>query len=265
MRRIAIIVTCALCAIGSALVPTPARSASPPSSSGLIAKMIQAYGGAALLDSIKSTVVVASLTLQGQDGTVTTTTQVPNKSVEVVAVPAFHATITTGYDGTNGWTSDGYGTVKALTGDQLASTRCNSTDLTYAMQHPDPTIVFAQQPNQTVGGKSLLTLLFSQKDCPTITLLVDPKTYLITRFVSALQTIDFSDYEKGPLGEMYPKTAVINGGIGTYYTTVTSIQDNVAIDPSMFAMPAAGSAAPQPSPSPAVSAAPAPSPSASPQ
>jgi len=248
MRRSIVYISCAIGATCAVLASTPASSASLPSSTSVIAKIVAAYGGPSVLGSIKSTVQVASLTLQGQPGTITVTTERPNKSLEVVAVPAFHAIITTAYDGANGWTSDAYGNVKALSGDQLTSTRCDSTDLTYAMLHPDPTIAFAVQPNQTVDGKSLIALLVSQKDCPTITLLVDPKTYLIARYVSAVETIDFSDYASGPAGEMYPKTAVITGGIGTYYTTVTSIQDNVTIDESIFAMPAAGKS-PAPTPS----------------
>lgn len=255
MRRFVIGLACAVCAFAAAGLTTDARAASTMPTATVLSKMIVAAGGKDVLDTIKTSVQVVSLTVQGQSGTITTTVELPSKFIQVVSVPAFHLTVTTAFDGTNGWSSDAYGNVKALVGDQLTTTRCNSTDLVYAMLHPDPTIAFAVQPNQTVDGKSLMTVLVSQKDCPTITLLVDPKTYLPARYVSPLQTVDFSDYVKGPLGEAYPKTVVITGGIGTYYTTVTSVQDNPKVDESIFAMPATAQ-----SPAPAASAAPSASP-----
>jgi len=259
MRRFVFGLVCAVGAITSVGVSTDARAASTMPMATVTSKMIAAYGGKDVLDSIKTSVHVVALTVQGQTGTITTTIEAPSKFLQVVSVPAFHATVTTAFDGTNGWSSDAYGNVKALTGDQLTTTRCNATDITHAMLHPDPTIVFAVQPNQTVDGKSLITVLVSEKGCPTVTLLVDPQTELITRYVSPLQTVDFSDYMKGPLGEIYPKTVVITGGIGTYYTTVTSIQDNVPVDDSIFAMPASGQ-----SPAPAASPAPSANPSSQP-
>jgi hypothetical protein len=251
MRRFIFGFACAVCAFTAAGVTTDARAASTMPTATVISKMIAAYGGKDVLDSIKTSIQVVALTVQGQSGTITTTIEVPSKFIQVVSVPVFHATVTTAFDGTNGWTSDAYGNVKTLAGDQLTLTRCEATDLTYAMLHPDPSIVLAVQPNATIDGKSLITLLMSQKNCPTVTLYVDPKTFLLSRYVSALQTIEYSDYTAGPLGEKYPKTAVSTGGIGTYYTTVTSVQDNPKLDESIFAMPVtAQPAAPTPTPTP---------------
>jgi hypothetical protein len=188
MRRFINGLVLAVCTV--AAITTDAGAASTMPTSTVISKIITAYGGKDVLDSIKTAVQVVSLTVQGQSGTITTTIEVPSKFVQIVSVPAFHATVTTAFDGTTGWSSDAYGNVKAITGDQLTLTRCQATDLSYSLLHPDPSIVFAVQPNATINGKSLITMLMSQKDCPTVTLYVDPKTFLLARYVSALQTID---------------------------------------------------------------------------
>jgi hypothetical protein len=218
--------------------------------------MIAAYGGRTVLDSIKSMQQTASFTLQGEAATLTSTQELPNKFIQVVSIPAYHAAQTTAFDGTQGWESDAFGHIRPLTGERLTLVRCQAIDITHAVLHLDPSIALAVQPNQTINGNTYIPLLFSPKGCLTSTLFVDPKTYLIGRFVNALQTIDFSDYTTGPLGEKYPKTAVVTAGVGTYVTTITALNDNVPIDESIFSMPAgsspssAPSLAPSPSPTP---------------
>lgn len=258
MRRIFLGLIGVGCAFASAHAIADAKSGAPPSSAGVVSKMIDAYGGRATLDAIKTKVEVLSLSIQGEPGTITNTQEAPNKFLELVSIPAYRVSVTTGYDGSNGWIVDSYGHVRALTGDQLATARCQAADAVGSLLHPEQTsATFALQPNQTVDGKSYLVLLFSQKGCPTTSLYVDPQTYLIGRFVNELQTIDLSDYTSGPLGEKYPKTLAITSAEGTAIATVTSLKDNPQIDETIFTMP------PIPSPLPSASA-PAPAASASP-
>ena len=232
------------------------------STQALVAKVIEAYGGRTTLDSIKTVALVQALSVQGESGTITTTIEAPNKMLQVVSIPAYHATITTGFDGTNGWTSDAYGHVKALTGDQLTGLACQATNPFTTILHPDSTVTVTAQPDQTVGGKTYVILLLSKKDCPTRTFYLDPKTFLTARVDDGQQTHDLSDYDTGPLGEKYAKSDAVEG-LGSV-ATVTSRKDNVPVDDSIFAMPKAapdGGASPaSPAPAPAA-ASPAPSPS----
>jgi|SRR5579864_295318 len=229
-------------------------TAAPPSASATLAKMAAAAGGMSVLASIKTQVIVATAAIQGQQATLTTTVQAPNKFLQVIDVPAFHLRITKAYDGTTAWASDAYGNVKALTGDQAHEVLCEAIDSNDAVMFPDrwPVTVKAQ-PNQTIDGKSYLVLSVTPKGCETATLMVDPKTDLISRETVSGQTSVLSNFKKGPAGEIYAATLVVTGPQGVFVATVSSVQDNVALDPAAFTMPPP----PSPSPAPAASAAPA--------
>jgi|SRR5579863_4331362 len=244
------------------------------SASAVLQKMAKAYGGRTVLDAIKTQRVNLSLSIQGQPSTVTTTTERPNRMLEVVSIPAMHLVVTTGFDGANGWVQDTYGHVKALSGDQLSEVSCQADDPVYDALHASKGSSITQEPSQTLDGKNYVVLQVSQKGCQPSTLLVDPKTYLISRLLAPQQTVDFSNYATDAAGEKYPRTLAITSALGTQVGTVTSIEDNVKIDDAIFAMPASAAtpaAAPVSSPTPptvtpapATSAAPAPAPSKSP-
>ena len=229
---------------------TAASLAATPTTAAVIDKMIAAYGGRTVLDSIKTKVEVVSISIRGQAGTITSTEKKPNKFLEVISIPGLGFTSTTGFDGKSAWTSDAYGNVKALSGDQLNTVRCQAVDETSEMLHPDGSTAVAVRPNKTIDGKSYVTLLFSKSGCPSETLYVDPKTDLVVRTSSSDSTIVLSNYTSGPAGEKYPKTVTVTNAMATYVGTVTSLKDNPQVDDSAFAMP------PMPSPSPAATGSP---------
>ena len=233
-------------ALAVALACSAAVSAPAPSAP-VLAKIADAYGGRTVLDSIKTNIEQLSLTSQGQDTAVSYTHVLPDKFLEVVSIPALHVMVTTGYDGKTVWQKDSYGHVAALTGDRLATALCQANDPMDAILRPATSkAAVAVKPDQTLDGKKYIVLLISQAGCPSTTLYVDPKTYLVARWSNDLQTTDFSNYQTGPAGEKYPKSIVLTTPEGTAIATVTSEQDNVTVDPSIFAMPP-GSPAPTPS------------------
>jgi hypothetical protein len=110
-------------------------------------------------------------------------------------------------------------------------------------------------PNATLDGKPYIVLQLTPKDCPVETDYIDPATYTIHRVDTVGQISTFADFKKGPQGEIYPSTIVETGPSGVIVATITSVQDNTTVDPSIFAMPS-----PPASASPAPSAAPSGSP-----
>jgi hypothetical protein len=271
MRRIVLGLLFTVCAAAT-FARGPVAEAAPPPASTVIAKMATAVGGRDVLDSIKTSVQTLSLSIQGQPGTVTVTIKRPDKFLQVVSIPALNVSLTQGFDGTNGWFQDGFGHVKVATGDQLASLRCSAANPVGALLRSDGPLpaAAAVQPDATLDGKQYIVLSVSQKDCPSTTIYIDPKSYLVFRVTNSAQTIDPSNYTTGPAGEKYAKTLVISGPMGTTIATVTSQQDNVPVDDALFATPpipspspvATSSPAPAASPSPATSAAPSASPRA---
>ncbi|HEY7992591.1 MAG TPA: hypothetical protein VID24_00095 [Candidatus Eremiobacteraceae bacterium] len=243
-------------------IASVAPSAGATKINPVVAKMIQAYGGSAVLDSIKTRIVVVNLPFQGEAATITMTYERPNRLVRVVEIPALRITETYGFDGTRGWVRDSYGHVQEMSGTDLSNFHCQAIDpiLTLLQSGAAPSVISVRSSRATVDGKQYESLDVIEPGCPESTMLVDPATYLITRVSDTDQSADLSNYQIGSAGERYPKTVVTNSpGLGTTVETITSEQVNVTVDDSIFAMPAPGSS---PAPAPGlVTATPSPSPS----
>ena len=172
-------------------------------------------------------------------------------------------TETYGFDGTRGWVRDPYGHVQEMSGSDLSTFRCQAIDpiLTLLQSASAPSVISVRSSRVTVDGKTYESLDVVEQNCPEATMLVDPATYLITRVSDVEQSANLSNYQTGSAGERYPKTVVTSSpGLDTTVETITSEQVNVAVDESIFAMPAPGSS---PAPAPGLAAAtPSPSPTA---
>lgn len=259
MRATAFGLICSVCAALAVASAVPSAGASAKVDP-VVAKMIDAYGGSAVLGAIKTRVVTVSASIQGEAATVTTTYARP-RLVQVIQIPALHVIVTYGYDGTKGWARDTYGHVEEQTDDQLTVLKCLTdnpleTLLASGGAAGDMTV---KSSRSTVDGKQYDVLDVTQAGCPPTTMLVDTTTHLVARETTGSQTSAFSNYETDPAGERYPKTVVTSAMGVTTVGTVTSIEDNVTVDDAMFAMPSSGSSpAPVPGLTPVPTPAPAP-------
>lgn len=233
----------------------------------VVAKMIDAFGGASVLASIKTRVVTIAVAVQGESALITTTYERPNRLVQVEQIPALHVTLTYGYDGTQAWARDTYGHVQAETGDDLTRLKCLADGAIEAvLDSGGASDASIQSSRATVDGKQYDVLRVTQPGCPETTLFLDTTTHLVARETNGSQTNDYSNYAADPAGQQYPKTVVASADGVTSVGTVTSVQDNITLDPSIFTMPAPGSSpAPAPglataTPSPSPTAVPSPSP-----
>jgi len=243
-----------------AAIASVAPSAGATKINPVVAKMILAYGGSAVLDSIKTRVVTVAAAVQGESATITTTYEWPNHIVQVIQIPALRVTVTYGFDGTKGWARDTYGHVQEQTGDQLVQMKCLADNPIEAVLESGGgnSDVSVQSSRETDNGKQYDVLHVTQPGCPATKLLLDQSTHLVTRESTDTQANEFSNYDVDPAGEKYPKTVMTSANGVTTVGTVTSVQDNVTLDPSIFAMPAPGSS---PAPAPGlVTATPSPSP-----
>lgn len=254
-------------ALALAAIASVAPSAGATKVNPVVAKMIDAFGGATVIQSIKTRVVTIAVAVQGESALITTTYERPNLLVQVEQVPALHYTLTYGYDGTRAWARDTYGHVQEQTGNDLTRLKCLADGAIEAVLASGGSSDAAIQSSRTtVNGKQYDVLRVTQPACPETTLLLDTTTHLIMRETNGSQTNDYSNYAVDPAGEQYPKTIVASADGVTSVGTVVSVQDNVTLDPSIFAMPAPGSspapapglatAAPSPSPTPIASPSP---------
>jgi len=259
MRARAFGLSCAAITLIAIIFATPSTGAAKINP--IVAKMIAAYGGSSVLNAIKTRVVTVAAAVQGEAATITTTYEWPNQLVQVIQIPALRVTYTTGYNGSVGWARDSYGQIQAQTGDQLALLKCLADNPIESVLRSsggagDASI---QSSTTTDGGKKYDVLKVTQPSCPVTTLLLDTNTHLVVRESTDAQKNDYSNYDVDSGGEMYPKTVVTSASGVTTVASVTSVQDNVTLDPSIFAMPAPGSS---PAPAPGLTT-PAPSPSPS--
>jgi hypothetical protein len=258
MRARAFGLICAAFALTAIVFAAPSTAA--PKINPIVEKMIAAYGGSAVLNSIKTRVVTVAAAIQGEAATITTTYEWPNEIVQVIQIPALRVTYTTGYDGSVGWARDSYGQIQAQTGDQLTLLKCLADNPIEAVLKSGGGTSDASVESSTTtdGGKKYDVLRVTQPGCPVTTLLLDTTTHLVVRESTDTRKNEFSNYDVDSAGEKYPKTVVTSASGATTVGSVTSVQDNVTLDPSIFAMPAPGSspapapglATPSPRPSP---------------
>lgn len=243
---------CAATILAAAIAPVGAKTEALPTAASVLAKMVAADGGEATLDSIKTQVIAARATIAGQDVAITTTWSVPGGWRQDLDFSAYHVKVIEAYDGTTAWASDAYGHVKILTGDQEQQVRCGAIEADpRGLRSSGRQTAMEVSPRKVIDGKSYIVLTVTPKGCPGTVDYVDPKTYLIKKVETSTQTLTFSNYKKGPKGELYPSLVLTFGAQGVVVVTITSIKDNVALDPSVFSVP------PSPSPSPAASTTPA--------
>ncbi len=251
MRRIAVIAALPL-SVAAVVLAAQSGIAAPPPASGLVAKIVAAEGGASVLRSIQSVVIVANGQVNGNDVVVTSTFAAPTKWVQAFEIPSYHVKVYKGFDGTSAWQTDTNGDVEVLTGDQATAVECQAIDSDPAgIASTNWPRAIASQPDVTLDGKTYHVLSVTPKGCPLSTFYVDPQTYLIDRVDVSGQTLTFSDFMKGPSGEIYAASVISSGAAGVIAATVTSRQDNPTIAPSTFAVPPAPVVSPSPSTSPA--------------
>jgi hypothetical protein len=249
---------CAVCAASTVASTVASDGASAGKVNPVVAKMIVAYGGSAVLSAIKTRVVTVTLPIQGQAGTITTTYARP-KVVQVIQIPGLRVTVTYGYDGSRGWTRDTEGLVEEQSDDQVTVMRCMTNSALEAVLGMGGTSndLTVRSSRSTVDGKQYDQLEVTRPGCPMTTMLVDQTTHLVARETTGSQTSTFSNYQADPAGERYPKTVVTSADGVTTVATVTDVEDNVTVDDSMFAMPASHSS---PVPVPGLTPAPTPPP-----
>jgi hypothetical protein len=250
MRRTAVIgaLGLSLAAVGFA---ARVVIAAPPPASDLVAKIVAAEGGASVVQSIQSVIIVATGQVNGNDVVVTSSFAAPTKWVQAFEIPSYHVKVYKGFDGTSAWQTDTNGDVDVLAGDQATAVECQAIDSDPAgIASTNWPRAIASQPDLTLDGKTYHVLSVTPKGCPLSTFYVDPQTYLIDRVDESGQTLTFSDFKKGPSGEIYATSVISSGAAGVIAATVTSRQDNPTISPSTFAVPPGPVVSPNPGTSP---------------
>jgi photosynthetic reaction center cytochrome c subunit len=242
-------------AVGEAAMnsaPEGGMNASTPSTDEIISNYIEALGGASALEKITTRVEKGTLTaFGGRHFPITLYAQAPDERVSIMQTPRGESI--TGYNGSEGWMTGGPGPPRMMTADDLAAARLNAEfDLALDLKQLYPHLREAR-PEQ-VNGKTAYVLLGLKRGQPPVKLYFDPESGLLVRMESFSETalgpnptdVDYADYRQVD-GIKVPFQWTIARPGGSFTIQVSSIQQNVPIEKSKFAAPAAS---PEGAPSP---------------
>jgi hypothetical protein len=239
------------------LEPKPPQKPALPSVDQVLAKYVEALGGAPAINKLTSRVVTGTQYIPtGPGGTVPMPAvmerylKAPNLSLTVYRTAAF--TMGQGFDGTSAWAQNQNGAVADVIAPDAARAR-RAADfyepLNLRKQYAQMTVVGID----TVNNRDAYVVVgVPQNDSPE-RLYFDARTGLLLRKVTVLPTpigdspfqTDFDDYRDPGSGVKFPFLIQMNPAnprtelAPSATLRVTKVDDNVAIDTSKFARPAA--------------------------
>jgi photosynthetic reaction center cytochrome c subunit len=225
---------------------SPSPRPSPPSADDIINKYVEAIGGQAAIDKIKSRVMKGTLTTaSGVSGTYEVDQTAPDKGYESVVME--RGTIERAATGSTAWEKNAQG-VRQLSGQQ-------SADLKLSMQlfrnlklrEQYESVRFAGRDK--IGERNAVVLAATAKDKGRERLYFDAESGLLLRRITVLQTsigiipeqTDFEDYAEVE-GVKFPMTirvSSVDAGNPYIVRKFTEIKLNVPLDDSRFNMPPA--------------------------
>ncbi len=212
----------------------------------ILEKMIEAQGGKKILEGIKDTTISGTMEMpqMGISGTVTMYHKEPNKQrmdAEVMGM-----VFTQAFDGEKGWMINPQtGSTEVMPEKATEYMRRESLG-NQALLYPEKFgISFSYQGKDTIEGKEYLVLLQSFSDGYTVTMFLDPETYLVykTKAKSLNQMgveVDsetiLGDYSKVE-GMMVPHSfTIFQDGEEYLKITVTEVRFNSGLEDSFFQM-----------------------------
>jgi len=212
--------------------------------SDIVAKNLQAKGGADKLQAVQTMKQTAHVTFQGMTGAVTVYGKRPNLVRQEISLAG--QTIVNAFDGTTAWTINpfrGSPDPVAVSGAQAADIRMQSDFDSPLVNYQSKGYALELVGVETIAGKKAYHLKLTNKDGRLQQLYVDTETNLEMKIVSDTQAgaieNELSDYRdvnglKLPFAMRTLSAGAVMGTIA-----VDTIEINPKVDDSIFRMPKA--------------------------
>ncbi len=222
-----------------------APPADMPTADQLIDKYVAALGGADAINKVTSRVEKGNIVFQGGGMPIEIYAKAPNMRISITKSP--NGESATAFDGTVGWMGGGRGPRVMNPTETLASKM--DADIHFATDiKTNLARVRAGRPEK-IGDTEMYTVFGQAPDQTPVRLYFDEKTGLLTRLIRYTPTafgrlptqIDYADYRDVD-GVKVPFRWTLARVNGRFTIQIDSAQQNVPIDDSKFAMPAAGAA-----------------------
>ena len=236
----------------AALVLT-ASTASAQTADEIVDKSLAAVGGRAALAKITSRSMTGKMSISTENGdiagTIEAVQQAPNKMRRLITLDLSQfgmgaATIEQRFDGTSGILIDSMRGNSDLAGSQLENIK-NTIFPSPFLDYKERGTKIVLGGKEKVGERTAYALSMTPAAGPVTRVFIDTESYLPVRTVVTLdipdvgpqeQTSDFSDFRDVD-GIKVPFVIKGSSAIQTFTITVTKIEQNVKIDPALFAKP----------------------------
>jgi Photosynthetic reaction centre cytochrome C subunit len=224
---------------------SPSPRPLPPAPEAVISKYVEAIGGQAAIDKIKSRVMKGTITTaNGNTGTFEVM-QTPDKGYETFVTQ--RGTLERAVSANAGWEKTGQG-VREIMGQQLADMKV-SMQLFRNLRIKDQYTSLRFAGSNKIGDRDVVVILATTPEKKRERLFFDAETGLLLRRISYLETMvglipeqtDFEDYRDVD-GVKLPFTiriSPIDPGNPLSVRKLTEIKLNVPVDESKFNKPAA--------------------------
>jgi outer membrane lipoprotein-sorting protein len=231
---------------GLLMVSFLAGQAYGQSAEEILEKMIEAQGGREKLAAIKDTTVTGSfeMTVWGVSGEMTVYQKEPN--LVYIDFEMTGAVITQAYDGETAWMVDPQtGSVEEMP-EKAAEYFIREAYGNAALLAPEKYgISYAFKGKETIERKEYLILVQSFHDGHTVTMYIDPRTYLIYKTRSLALDENMMETESEILYSNYKKVdgvltafdyVIYQGGMEDMVLTTSEIKYNTGLKDSLFKM-----------------------------
>lgn len=246
-------------AAGAADAAAQKLPANLPTVSQLLENYVRALGGSAAIEKIATRVEKGSTTFHGQPQTVEIFTQAPDKQSIVRHVSGTESIVTT-FDGQSGWSIAPNRPPREMHAADIVAARMDA-DLQFPLHIQEDFPELRLEYPEKINDQDAYSLVAIREGQPPVKLYFDEQSGLLIRMVRYAETplgrnptqIDYADY-RGVDGVQVP-FRVSTSQPGTAATIqFEAVQQNVPIDPAIFAkpkpLPPASKQSEQPTPHP---------------
>jgi hypothetical protein len=256
MRRISLLALCLAC-VAVVLPPvlakaprsrTASRKAKPSiTAAQVMEKSIEVTGGRKAYEKIKTTVLRGTMEMVGQGLNIQfeCRTKTPDKALLIVQIPGVGES-RQGYDGKVGWSQDPIFGLRELSGSELAELKRQAADPTSNIKWRELYKKEELVGTKKIGSRTAYEVRLTPTTGKPITHYYDTKTFLLLRMdivaESPQATFSVESYLSDWRvvdGVKIPHVVKISSPVGDIVMRASEVKNNVKIDDSEFAKPAA--------------------------
>lgn len=232
--------TMAVAAAGDSMKAEASGKASPTPEQ-LIDKYVQALGGSAAIDKIKSRVMKGKIEFGGQSMLIDIYAKDPDQRISFTHMPGGDSV--TAFDGHEGWLSFPGRPPHFMQGSEIEAAAIDA-DLHLATHLKEIFSAMKTDGTQKIGDREAYVVVGERPGNPPIRLYFDEQSGLLLRLVRFGETalgwlptqIDYGDYREAN-GVKVPYRWTLARPSGRFTIQVSELQQNVPVDEAKFAKP----------------------------